>query len=106
ATFLSSLNRRAPPAFPTRRSSDLERLRLHGEALLAGARQELRDVARQPHVATTRPPSAECARGILHLEDACDRIFDPLSELVVRDRKSTRLNSSHVKTSYAVFCLK
>src|SRR5437868_9666784 len=24
----------------------------------------------------------------------------------VRDRKSTRLNSSHVSTSYAVFCLK
>src|SRR5690606_41175557 len=28
--------------------------------------------------------------------------FDP----VLRDRKSTRLNSSHVKISYAVFCLK
>src|SRR5207302_11414656 len=26
--------------------------------------------------------------------------------LVQRDRKSTRLNSSHVKISYAVFCLK
>src|SRR5690606_41007199 len=26
--------------------------------------------------------------------------------LVVLDRKSTRLNSSHVKISYAVFCLK
>src|SRR5690606_39534996 len=26
--------------------------------------------------------------------------------LQVRDRKSTRLNSSHVKISYAVFCLK
>src|SRR5690606_41653919 len=26
--------------------------------------------------------------------------------LVRRDRKSTRLNSSHVKISYAVFCLK
>src|SRR5690606_25411902 len=25
---------------------------------------------------------------------------------VFQDRKSTRLNSSHVKTSYAVFCLK
>src|SRR5690349_24709036 len=25
---------------------------------------------------------------------------------VVRDRKSTRLNSSHVEISYAVFCLK
>src|SRR5436309_10609543 len=29
-----------------------------------------------------------------------------LSGLRVRDRKSTRLNSSHVKISYAVFCLK
>src|SRR5436309_11009656 len=27
-------------------------------------------------------------------------------ELVLQDRKSTRLNSSHVKISYAVFCLK
>src|SRR5690606_41679470 len=26
--------------------------------------------------------------------------------LVLEDRKSTRLNSSHVKSSYAVFCLK
>src|SRR5690606_40028568 len=26
-------------------------------------------------------------------------------DLVERDRKSTRLNSSHVKISYAVFCL-
>src|SRR5690606_41882176 len=27
-------------------------------------------------------------------------------ELLITDRKSTRLNSSHVKISYAVFCLK
>src|SRR5690606_39718970 len=27
-------------------------------------------------------------------------------DLVAEDRKSTRLNSSHVKISYAVFCLK
>src|SRR5436309_11018250 len=27
-------------------------------------------------------------------------------ERAIRDRKSTRLNSSHVKISYAVFCLK
>src|SRR5690606_41039001 len=26
--------------------------------------------------------------------------------IFIRDRKSTRLNSSHVKISYAVFCLK
>src|SRR5690606_41778427 len=30
--------------------------------------------------------------------------FDALPEIA--DRKSTRLNSSHVKISYAVFCLK
>src|SRR5690606_39363650 len=29
-----------------------------------------------------------------------------VADLDRRDRKSTRLNSSHVKTSYAVFCLK
>src|SRR5690606_40663397 len=27
-------------------------------------------------------------------------------DLIKKDRKSTRLNSSHVKISYAVFCLK
>src|SRR5699024_11302930 len=30
----------------------------------------------------------------------------PLNKLGVSDRKSTRLNSSHVSISYAVFCLK
>src|SRR5690606_40820802 len=29
-----------------------------------------------------------------------------LADEINRDRKSTRLNSSHVKISYAVFCLK
>src|SRR5690606_39779673 len=29
-----------------------------------------------------------------------------VTDLAHRDRKSTRLNSSHVKISYAVFCLK
>src|SRR5688500_20047814 len=31
---------------------------------------------------------------------------DHLSTMVGRDRKSTRLNSSHLVISYAVFCLK
>src|SRR5690606_39780367 len=38
-----------------------------------------------------------------------DKKKDPLGPVATRsnlDRKSTRLNSSHVKTSYAVFCLK
>src|SRR5215813_15272993 len=34
------------------------------------------------------------------------RAGGPLLQLLGRDRKSTRLNSSHVRISYAVFCLK
>src|SRR5439155_24302420 len=37
--------------------------------------------------------------------DACPWILELISP-AVRDRKSTRLNSSHVAISYAVFCLK
>src|SRR5207249_9534201 len=33
-------------------------------------------------------------------------ITETPTSLSARDRKSTRLNSSHVSTSYAVFCLK
>src|SRR5436309_8298943 len=40
-------------------------------------------------------------RGRDRLREALDGVRD-----VERDRKSTRLNSSHVKISYAVFCLK
>src|SRR5207249_6585766 len=37
----------------------------------------------------------------------CDLVDDAeLLNLVIQDRKSTRLNSSHVSISYAVFCLK
>src|SRR5690625_5442675 len=34
------------------------------------------------------------------------RELSDLRQLPLRDRKSTRLNSSHVAISYAVFCLK
>src|SRR5690606_41851618 len=37
---------------------------------------------------------------------ADDALNDGEEVLAQRDRKSTRLNSSHVKISYAVFCLK
>src|SRR5207302_6645673 len=44
-------------------------------------------------------PAAAGAATLLH-------VADELQELERVDRKSTRLNSSHVKISYAVFCLK
>src|SRR5256885_12492369 len=38
-------------------------------------------------------------------DDYLGKPFNP-RELLARDRKSTRLNSSHLVISYAVFCLK
>src|SRR5260221_10780415 len=42
--------------------------------------------------------------GLLDLPE--HRLNDTFSSRVNRDRKSTRLNSSHTVISYAVFCLK
>src|SRR2546422_1438420 len=39
-------------------------------------------------------------------ENWCNVYNEGINELVKRDRKSTRLNSSHGYISYAVFCLK
>src|SRR5690554_7684508 len=48
----------------------------------------------------------ETARDLLH--DGFIRVFTQISSYSGKgsDRKSTRLNSSHVRISYAVFCLK
>src|SRR3712207_7033340 len=66
-------------------------------------------VARRAHVVAHR---------VAHGADHVDRRFamyadvppfgeaDVSKHLLVRDRKSTRLNSSHANISYAVFCLK
>src|SRR5690606_14668504 len=39
-------------------------------------------------------------------DDLIQKINADLNAALAEDRKSTRLNSSHVKISYAVFCLK
>src|SRR5690606_40883025 len=51
---------------------------------------------------------SERQKEALRVGDAHDQdvvILRRHNDHVRRDRKSTRLNSSHVKTSYAVFCL-
>src|SRR5690606_17774942 len=50
-----------------------------------------------------RDPMVRVADVNLWRDDPDDRVADPIA---AQDRKSTRLNSSHVKISYAVFCLK
>src|SRR5690554_7416680 len=61
----------------------------------AGERQ-LEEVIHLTEKALNRPAPGETLK-MIRL-DALDRLG--------RDRKSTRLNSSHVRISYAVFCLK
>src|SRR5690606_40107442 len=53
--------------------------------------------------------AAEEAVKVRHEQDAVGGFGETGADrlqIVVEDRKSTRLNSSHVKRSYAVFCLK
>src|SRR3989442_9470580 len=44
-------------------------------------------------------------KSVLQLGDP-EPAHEDAFQVIVGDRKSTRLNSSHVRTSYAVFCLK
>src|SRR5439155_26329570 len=76
------------PSFPTRRSSDLSRDR----APRAPARRR-RSRCAQPPPRAGMPPRARAREP----SPSCPTALD---------RKSTRLNSSHVAISYAVFCLK
>src|SRR3712207_7245350 len=50
-------------------------------------------------------PDADVGKGAPH-HDFVIAAARPVGIKVVRDRKSTRLNSSHANISYAVFCLK
>src|SRR5204862_7317570 len=88
-----------PTLFPY---TTLFRSRAHRERLRAGRQGRrarrltlaaLTTPMRIVHVLGTRPNIVKMAPVIAALRD-------------VRDRKSTRLNSSHVEISYAVFCLK
>src|SRR5215475_13276105 len=55
-----------------------------------------------PDVLSVRAPHA----GLPKREKEALRIWENIDAVLRADRKSTRLNSSHVKISYAVFCLK
>src|SRR5256885_11904789 len=70
-----------------------------------GRRELLAELVRAGHtLSTTALNIAEVYGGMRPGETAPTEAF--LGELECQDRKSTRLNSSHLVISYAVFCLK
>src|SRR5207253_4850020 len=86
-------------SFPTRRSSDLP-----FQVLLARPRLECGLDVPFVDVERTGQPAADARERHAGLR-VCGAVLEPEAGEVRRDRKSTRLNSSHVASSYAVFCL-
>src|SRR3712207_7300846 len=75
--------------------SRVRRVHREGSGALKSRRRTRRRTARERQVGAARDRGA--ALGEAH---------GPLAVRRLRDRKSTRLNSSHANISYAVFCLK
>src|SRR5207248_8182268 len=96
----------SPPSFPTRRSSDLV---VDADAVLRRDAVHLRK-AERPRLRL--PLGALLAVDLVRYDDPLspglshDAGGGTVSRKDPRDRKSTRLNSSHRTISYAVFCLK
>src|SRR5690606_42067589 len=87
-------------SFPPRRSSDLARLdRPFAVADPAAPGRRVDARARQSRMLHGQQMVAGGHTGAAVQHRHAGRLVDG-------DRKSTRLNSSHVKISYAVFCLK
>src|SRR5205814_8767203 len=85
-------------SFPTRRSSDLVRRRRH----VVGRRH----VARRRHVAGRGHVAGRSVERHVGRRTVVASVTGADGAAAVADRKSTRLNSSHLGISYAVFCLK
>src|SRR5205085_11362389 len=60
----------------------------------------------RPSIALLRPSIALLRLSIALLKPSIALLKPSIAILGFRDRKSTRLNSSHSQISYAVFCLK
>src|SRR5690606_41722551 len=90
------------PSFPTRRSSDLPRS--------SGFRPRRMRRPPCPRDENHRRSANEGALGTKSVDRrhrSANSVRPPHRHIgPPEDRKSTRLNSSHVKISYAVFCLK
>src|SRR5699024_12360510 len=91
-------------SFPTRRSSDLGGKSIR--PMMADSFMTEETHTARPYFITTTNSANKLKLQNENLNKAVG-FQNPLSQKFGRaDRKSTRLNSSHVSISYAVFCLK
>src|SRR5690606_41431720 len=91
---------------PTRRSSDLYPDGSYGGTL--GSRNTQHFYPHGFEILANKIPLAAAVAAATRNALAKGSLVPPeiMSDRYLLDRKSTRLNSSHVKISYAVFCLK
>src|SRR5690625_6595533 len=68
--------------------------------------QQKVDLTLIPATATTAPALTDERNLLEATKDLARNTYPSAMAGIPRDRKSTRLNSSHVAISYAVFCLK
>src|SRR5207253_10055353 len=96
----------ALPSFPTRRSSDLVVVFAPAGAMGVRENIDLDTLAPLPlgRARIHRTGSDLTVVAVGHLVHDAIAIADELADEASIDRKSTRLNSSHVAISYAVFC--
>src|SRR5690606_41571554 len=91
--------------------SPLYLLSLHDALPISEMRERILNALRaaqqpQPEEAHKRQTWQLARAALTHAENRGWHLLQNPQRLRVQDRKSTRLNSSHVKISYAVFCLK
>src|SRR5204863_8626654 len=105
STSSPSTRRRSPTStlFPyTTLFRSLVALRPHGKTTFA----HLEDASGRIQLYFKGDELGTDLYGLIELLDLGDHIGVEGRLMKTRDRKSTRLNSSHVEISYAVFCLK
>src|SRR5439155_19944802 len=104
--FSGFLDNRTQLSFPARRSSDLPASPADSVGMIAGLAELKRQGFRVVSNKDTKPEGYFAGTPLDRMNGFLSGIQRRAGKIAFSlDRKSTRLNSSHVAISYAVFCL-